>query len=412
VIPPVAVLAFSVPCFVLAGLALQNGPLLFVAGAIVFLVVAAWTFGTEAAKRVSCERSCHPRAFEGAGVELRLRLSNRSGFPLLGVELADRFLPQDMLPKSVVVPRDVPAHHALQVAYQGACLRHRGRYVLGPMEVRFFDPLGLMDRRRAFKDEASFTVLPKPLPLAKIGLDGRSSLLSAFNPDRQTQGQSLKFFGVREYRAGDPLRFVHWKASARLGRLVVRQFEASVSAQISLFLDLALTSLAGLGVEATVEYAIRAACALAAAAVAEGHEVQLFGESEGPLTTPLGSGQGHLGYLLERLATIKPKGAIPLHEVVSRYADRVPQGSQVFLILATTAGEPADWAAPVSFLRGRYARIAVIMVDDRTFVQHRKWRRELSGDAYPPLVPFFLAQGATVRLIARGADLVATLAEG
>jgi uncharacterized protein (DUF58 family) len=160
-----------------------------------------------------------------------------------------------------------------------------------------------------------------------------------------------------------------------------------------------------------VEYAIRTACAIAAAAVSEGHEIQLFGEGEAPIVVPMGSGDGHLGYLLGELALVKAKGTTPIHDVLTRYADRVPQGSQVFLIMASVAGDPADFAEGISFLRGRHARVQALLIDDRTFVQHHKWKRELSQDAYPPLAQFLVGTGADVRLIPRGADILATLQE-
>jgi uncharacterized protein (DUF58 family) len=395
--------------FLLAGMYFRSGPMLFVAGALLFLLAVSWSFGSETARRLEYRRSAHPRAFEGEPVDIRLALANKSGFPLLGVDVIDRFDAQDLLPKDIQVPVDVRPHHTVELSYVGQCLRHRGEYGLGPVAVGFFDPLGLFYRSRRFDRQDRFTVLPKPLPLARLGLEGRSTLLAAANPDQQTRGESLKFYGVREYRSGDSLRHVHWKASARLGRLVVRQFEASVSSQISVFLDLARESLAGLGAEATVEYAIRAAAAIASAAIAQGHEIQLFAESDAPLVTSLGASAEHLGHLLRRLATVKAKGTRPFPEVVTTYAERVPQGSHVFLILSSRDGDEQAFARAMAFLRGRHASIAALIIDDRTFVQLERWKKELSTDPWPPLARLLAGMGAQVRLIKRGDDLLGQL---
>ncbi|HNS00572.1 MAG TPA: DUF58 domain-containing protein [Planctomycetota bacterium] len=409
--PAFALLA-ALPFFILAGLHFRNGPLLFVAGVLLFLLGASWAFGGEAKRRIACRRSAHPRAFEGAPADVRLALANHSGFPLLGAEVIDRFDAQDLLPKELAVPVDVRPRHTVEISYTGLCLRHRGEYALGPVAVRFYDPLGLFLRTRRFSEQSRFAVLPKPLPLARLGLEGRSALLSAANPDRQTRGESIKFYGVREYRSGDSLRHVHWKASARLARLVVRQFEASVSSQITIFLDLARANLAGTGAEATVEYAIRAAAAIAAAAVAQGHEIQLFAEGESPFVTKLGSGAEHLGYLLRRLAVAKPKGARPLPDIVARHAERVPQGSHVFLILAGGGGgNEKAFARACAYLRGRHASIAALVVDDRTFVQLDRWREELSADPWPPCAHTLVRLGVQVRIIKRGDDLLGRLQE-
>ncbi len=408
-ISPAFALLAALPLFILAGLYFRNGPLLFVAGALLFLLSVAWAFGGETARRIAYRRSAHPRAFEGEPVDVRLALANHSGFPLLGAEVVDHFDAQDLLPKEIAVPVDVRPHHTVEISYAGLCLRHRGEYALGPVAVGFFDPLGLFFRTRRFPAQERFTVLPKPLPLARLGLEGRSTLLAAANPDQQARGESLKFYGVREYRPGDSLRHVHWKASARLSRLVVRQFEASVSSQITIFLDLARESLAGIGAEATVEYGIRAAAAIAAAAVAQGHEIQLFAEGEAVLATTLGGGAEHLGYILRRLAVVKPKGTLPFPDVVVRHAEHVPQGSHVFLILAGSGGDEKAFARAFAYLRGRHASIAALVVDDRTFVQLERWKKELSTDPWPPCAHLLAGMGAQVRLIKRGDDLLGHL---
>ncbi len=409
---PAFAIVLAALLFLFAGLYFRNGPMLFVAGALLFLLSVSWSFGSETARRLACHRNAHPRAFEGEHVDVHLALANHGGFPLLGVDVIDRFEAQDLLPKEIEVPVDVRPHHTVELAYTGLCLRHRGEYALGPVAVGFYDPLGLFYRSRHFPGQDVFTVLPKPLPLARLGMEGLSTLLAAANPDQQTRGESLKFYGVREYRAGDSLRHVHWKASARLGRLVVRQFEASVSSQITIFLDLARESLAGLGAEATVEYAIRAAAAIAAAAIAHGHEIQLFARGESMLATTLGSSAEHLGYLLRRLATVKPKGTQPFPEVIAAHAEAVPQGSHVFLILASGDGDEKAFARAMARLRGRRASIAALMVDDRTFVQLDRWKKELSTEPWPPLAGVLAHLGAQVRLIKRGDDLVGRLQEG
>src|SRR5439155_1591409 len=46
-----------------------------------------------------------------------------------------------------------------------------------------------------------------------------------------------ELFGVREYRRGDPLRRIHWRSSARHGRLAVREFEPPGVRVLGIFLD-------------------------------------------------------------------------------------------------------------------------------------------------------------------------------
>jgi len=47
----------------------------------------------------------------------------------------------------------------------------------------------------------------------------------------------MELFGVREYRPGDPLRRIHWRSSARLGELVVREYEPPGVQTVGIFCD-------------------------------------------------------------------------------------------------------------------------------------------------------------------------------
>lgn len=51
-------------------------------------------------------------------------------------------------------------------------------------------------------------------------------------------GGDGEFFGLRDYRSGDSIRYVHWRTSAKRGELVIRQFEREESQAMSLILDL------------------------------------------------------------------------------------------------------------------------------------------------------------------------------
>lgn len=406
------ILPLAMPIFAIAGLLQGNAAMLFMAGALLFILVFAWVLGNQTVQAITHERSLHSRAFEGEKVALHLTLANRSGLALTGLTLTDWFHAHDMLPKRIFVARDPGPHRILTFVYHAFCLRHRGQYPMGPLQATFYDPLGLFPRTRTFQGAHYFTVLPRPLPMTQIGLNGRQTLLSATTPDQQTRGDSLKFYGVREYRPGDPLRFVHWKASAKLGELVVRQFESSVSSSITLFLDLERNNLAGLGAETTIEYGIRAAACIAAACIAEDHEIQCYGEGESPLILPMGRGEAHLSAFLEELALVKPKGKKSLPELVGQYIDRVPQGAQVFLIIAAVTDNLADYAKAVALLQGRYAQVTALIIDSRSFVQHKQWQKDLETGQWPAIVRMLVNMGVRVTRIEKGADLAAHLEGG
>ncbi len=100
----------------------------------------------------------------------------------------------------------------------------RGIVPVGPLWVELADPFGLAVSRAAVGEPDLLTVTPEVVPLADTGLsmpagDGESRLVQ-----RRAAGDDDDVM-TREYRSGDAMRRVHWRASARLGDLMVRQEE-------------------------------------------------------------------------------------------------------------------------------------------------------------------------------------------
>jgi uncharacterized protein (DUF58 family) len=96
----------------------------------------------------------------------------------------------------------------------------RGVVVLGPLRVSRRDPLGLVNVARTHGGTAQVWVHPRTYPLVAVpvgvarSLDGRV--------DRVPHG-TITFDTLREYVIGDELRKVHWRTSARVGQLMVRE---------------------------------------------------------------------------------------------------------------------------------------------------------------------------------------------
>ncbi|MEP6480939.1 MAG: DUF58 domain-containing protein [Rhodoglobus sp.] len=100
----------------------------------------------------------------------------------------------------------------------------RGVFPVGPLGVEVADAFGLAECRFAVGSPQPITVTPEVIPLADTGMtvpagDGESRLVQ-----RRASGDEDDAM-TREYRAGDAMRRVHWRATARKGELMVRQEE-------------------------------------------------------------------------------------------------------------------------------------------------------------------------------------------
>jgi uncharacterized protein (DUF58 family) len=112
----------------------------------------------------------------------------------------------------------------------------RGTYEIGPVEVPRADPFGLCRRARALGDPQVISVHPRVLALRPIA-SGTSRNLEGPSSDMSPQG-SVTFHRLREYVIGDDLRKVHWASTARLGKLVVRQYVDTAQPYTVVLVDL------------------------------------------------------------------------------------------------------------------------------------------------------------------------------
>lgn len=112
----------------------------------------------------------------------------------------------------------------------------RGQFRIGPVTAEFSDPFGLSLHRHAIDGGDILTVTPAAVELPATGLagarghDGVTATKARANPSDDD-------VMTREYRHGDPMRRVHWAATARHGELMVRQEESVTTPEATLILD-------------------------------------------------------------------------------------------------------------------------------------------------------------------------------
>lgn len=211
--------------------------LLWVCGLALTLLVIALLHALAVGVDVLVDRSDVPPFGEvQAKVVVRVGLRNRSGRPLAEGLWQD---PVSGLPgASGVFPALGPAGSVdadWDIEYE---LRapHRGRYVMGPLRLESTDPFGLVAFRRVVPGTAEIVVLPHREPLPAVTLAGAGTV-GATVSSPISSGPGDQDVIPRRYAAGDPLKRVNWKATARLGRLMVRQPEQDLRAQVRVIVD-------------------------------------------------------------------------------------------------------------------------------------------------------------------------------
>jgi uncharacterized protein (DUF58 family) len=121
----------------------------------------------------------------------------------------------------------------------GLRLSRRGRYLIGPLTVRSRFPLGLIEARVTVRQQAELLVCPRRGQLTRhwtqlIEADHIGSVRAL----RQNAPAEGDYYGLRHWQSGDSRRWIHWRTSAKLGTLAVRQFERQVHRAAAIVVDL------------------------------------------------------------------------------------------------------------------------------------------------------------------------------
>lgn len=160
-----------------------------------------------------------------------------SGKPLGGRTTMTELLPPRFGdPPSFVFPsRNAPAQGPSRYQYHLRSAK-RGQFRVGPVSAEFTDPFGLGLRQHRIAGADVLTVTPAAVELPTTNLGGARGT-DGITPTRQRANPSDDDVMTREYRHGDPMRRVHWPATARHGQLMVRQEESVTTPEATLLLD-------------------------------------------------------------------------------------------------------------------------------------------------------------------------------
>jgi uncharacterized protein (DUF58 family) len=410
--PNRAFLAFAAGLSLFVGTALRTPPLLAFGLTLLLLVGTARVRARRRLARLDARRSLTPSAFEDEEVPVEIALENRGRAPLFLVEVLDTFGAALAEGKALLDAGPIAPGRRHRLVYRTACSRLWGVYSVGPLAVSAADPLGLFCARRLLPDLRPFDLFPRVHAVG--GLD-RLGARSSFAPTEATvarPGASAVYLGVREFRPGDEVRRVHWPATARHGRPMVKELELDLSPYFTLLLDLERRHRAGTGQKSTREYVVRTAASLLATAARRGDTVQLFGEDRSALAVPPGRGELHLAYALDQLIRVRQDGSLALLDLAEREQAAAPAGSTSALLAATLfldLGRLAEWLAS---LRARRIQPVLVAVDMDSFVpiDERARPREQALEQAEELRALAHAHGALLAVLDAEHDLPAELA--
>lgn len=280
-----------------------------------------------------------------------------------------------------------------RLQYRLHCAR-RGYFRIGPVLFETGDFFGL-NRRFATGANAHYvTVYPRVVPLERYGIP-TSRPMGETVVKRRLVEDPTRMAGVREYRTGDPLRRIHWKASARTGKLHSRVYEYSTLIGANLILDFGRESWEGARERA--ELAVTAAASIAAHLADRKQQVglvtnggdaadimpraierltaptrpriyQLLADREqtdrlSPVRIPVRRGEHNLRLIMRSLARLRLSDALTCAQLIAEEQEGWPREATALVIVPGVARE---LFTRLVGLRQSGFTVAVLVIDNET----------------------------------------------
>jgi uncharacterized protein (DUF58 family) len=299
------------------------------------------------------------RANIGQVLSERITVENTSPIPKPWLEIRDH--------------SDLPNHEASQVIYlpgnetrswrvQTVASR-RGRFMLGPITLASTDPAGLFRQTRDLGGFGSVLVYPRVIDLPDFQIPG-GDLNGESRIKTRTHAVTPNAAGIRDYAPGDSLSRIHWLSTARLGRMIVKDFELDPASEVWIALDLDALVHFGEGQESTEEYAVTAAASIARKLLDTNRAVGLLAYGENNEVVHVDRGDRQISKMLETLALVHATGGIQLAEVITAEAVRFGRNTTIICITPST---DLAWVGSLQHQTHRGARAVAVLVEPTGF---------------------------------------------
>lgn len=231
---------------------------------------------------------------------------NRSGADAAG-ELRPVLPPEWNVPRLASRIR-APGHGEGEATFR-VTPRKRGRYEVGPVFLRLPSPLGFFRRDFRFEQRPSVKVYPAVADIKRYALLSRRlrTREMGLRPQR-LRGQGMEFERLRDYRPGDDVRLIDWKASARRDRLISREYQVERCQNVVMMVDAGRMLTEEVDGIVKIEYVLNAALLLTRIAAEYDDRVgALIFSDRVERMTALRKGRAAVGAMAEALYDVQPK---------------------------------------------------------------------------------------------------------
>jgi uncharacterized protein (DUF58 family) len=327
------------------------------------------------------------------------------------------------LPKPWLEVRDyssLPGHMAGRVLRLGrrgraewdveTVCRKRGRHQIGPMSLISSDPFGAFPSMRRIPASIDVTVYPPEFELTRFPIP-TGVLTGSAATQRRTPFVTPSVAGIRDYAPGDGFNRISWTATARLGRFMVKEFDADPTSDVWIVLDCerahrvdvrAANSLADERLrfmDSTEEYAVAAAASVAKHCLLSGRGVGLIVSAAHRDVIPAEQSERVRVKILESLAVATSDGQVPLADVLMGEWRRF--GRHCGVVVITSSSDPG-WVEVVSKMHAHRVQVTALVVDGKSFGGNSSMDANIDRLSQAGVPTFAICYGSDIGLALAG----------
>ena len=346
-----------------------------------------WTWLSVASLEVAVDRHT-PKARVGENLDEEITARNLSRLPKPSLEVDDL--------------TDLPGAQNARAVHLGSLgsatwptetlARKRGIYTMGPVRVSHTDPFALFRRERRFGGTAKVMVYPRVFDLPEFYVPS-SDITGETSMMRRTHNVTPQASSVRDYAFGDSLSRIHWGTTARMGKLMSKEFDLGRAGEVWVLVDLQQEVQAGELEDSTDEYAASIAASLAKRYIQAVLPLGLLAYGDRRHFLPAETGAGQFERIMDSLAVSKAVGVMSLDGILAR---EEPLWSHRSSLIAITSSPRFEWAIALGEVAKRGVRAAAVLLDSRSF-----------GAPFDSLdvVEHLAAAGVTTYVVGKGDDI-------
>ncbi len=286
--------------------------------------------------------------------EVHLTLTNETARRPLIVTVYD-FHPQTFAARDIPVTITVQPGQFVDVPYQ-VRPTVRGPYDFTGTELRIASPLTLWWRRVRLPVTATVRVYPNYSTIKKLlayEVDNHLQLTGVRMSRRR--GEGIEFHQLRDYRDGDSLRAIDWKATSRMSRLIAREYQDERDQQVVFMLDAGRRMLARDAELSHFDHALNAMLLMSYVALRQGDAIGVMTVGDERRWLNPRKGMDAVNGLLNHVYDVQPE-PIEIDYVSAATELAVRQRRRALIVLLTNVREEdsEDLTAATSLLRRRH----------------------------------------------------------